>query len=75
VSKKSGVSVCALQNRCSKATQTVSPLFLFETKGTKRKSSQKEKCRCACGHNWLRSNLVSEAGGRFFAKKLRKKIS
>ena len=37
VSKKSGVSVCALQNRCSKATQTVSTLFLFETKGTKMK--------------------------------------
>ena len=37
MSKKSGVSVCALQNRCSKATQTVSPLFLFETKGTKMK--------------------------------------
>ena len=38
VSKKSGVSVCALQNRCSKATQTVSTLFLFVSPVSKRKT-------------------------------------
>ena len=36
VSKKSGVSVCALQNRCSKATQTVSTLFLFVSPVSKK---------------------------------------